>query len=428
MKSLVPCIHVLLASLVLFCFTESASGSAVRLGDDSRELTRSLQPSLSTHVDNELAKFSKLEDRPAILPSTSQIPKSINAIAAFTWVVLLGSAPVLIYRHGEKEVTRSAIVLSCLMWLALFGGLILFTNIILFKSPHFESTRTLTVPECTYFMTQVITTVGYGDIVPAKTRGKVFVGIYVVFAFFVIAMLVSEMQQVVVAKMEKYKEELKQKAGEFRSGQTPPVMTSTESARSMNTERRRTRSLKPLKPSPADLFTSIGMFAVVALIWVLFFHLFPGENKPWLECCYMSLITLSTVGFGAVTPSTEGGMLFSSFFMFIGTSALVNVVGKLSSFIIQMDEWETWRADKFHEDLKNHMQEKLGSSLEDGGNIPEAQFLAFALIHKKLVNQDDIDVITETYHSLHRGRSKVPIEEIVASLEAEDDSSADHVI
>merc|ERR1719241_2864 len=78
------------------------------------------------------------------------------------------------------------------MLCVLFGGLYLFTNIILFKSGHFEEVRSLTTVECIYFMSQIITTVGYGDITPAKPRGQVFVALYVLGALFVIAMLVSQ--------------------------------------------------------------------------------------------------------------------------------------------------------------------------------------------------------------------------------------------
>merc|ERR1719506_2551385 len=80
-----------------------------------------------------------------------------------------------------------------LMLVTVWGGYLLFTNIILFQSIHFKRIRPLTTIECTYFMSQVITTVGYGDITPAKPRGQVFVGMYVLMSLFVIAMLVSDL-------------------------------------------------------------------------------------------------------------------------------------------------------------------------------------------------------------------------------------------
>merc|ERR1719335_1029019 len=96
-----------------------------------------------------------------------------------------------------------------MMLAVLLGGFFLFTNIILFQSVHFDRIRPLTVVECIYFMTQVITTVGYGDITPAKIRGQVFVGLYVLGALFIIAMLISDLTALMVKTASEYKEKLK---------------------------------------------------------------------------------------------------------------------------------------------------------------------------------------------------------------------------
>jgi len=254
----------------------------------------------------------------------SNVDFHLTLVIACVWVIALGSTPVLVYYYGGKKVTKSAMVLSGLMWLALFGGIYLFTNIILFNSPHFKQVRSLTVIECTYFMTQVITTVGYGDITPAKPRGQVFVGLYVCLSFFVIALLMSEMQSVVMNKVAKYKEEMMTESAREREASSPS----------------RAMAFKPERPPFAPLLTSLGIFAGVAAVWASFFHFCPGEDKTWMEAIYMSLITLTTVGFGAITPTTEAGMLFGAFFMFIGTTALVNVVQNFSTYVLEMDQYE----------------------------------------------------------------------------------------
>merc|ERR1711924_296383 len=85
---------------------------------------------------------------------------------------------------------------------------LLFTNIILFQPVHFKQIRPLTKIECIYFMSQVITTVGYGDITPAKVRGQVFVGLYVLGAMFVISMVVSDVVNQVIESADAYKKHL----------------------------------------------------------------------------------------------------------------------------------------------------------------------------------------------------------------------------
>merc|ERR1719171_3345733 len=122
---------------------------------------------------------------------------------------MLGSIPFILPIMDHKPITNSQIVVGALMLTVLLGGMWLFTNIILFQSIHFEKNRPLTIVECIYFMTQAITTVGYGDVTPAKPRGQIFVAFYVLGAIFVIAMLVSDLVSHVVAKVEEYKQELK---------------------------------------------------------------------------------------------------------------------------------------------------------------------------------------------------------------------------
>jgi hypothetical protein len=246
-------------------------------------------------------------------------------------------------------------------------------------------------------MTQVITTVGYGDITPAKPRGQVFVGLYVVLSFFVIAMLVSEMQAVVLARVHKYKDLLAEKAGMGTSDMT-----------NMTT-------FRPAKPSPLGLVISVSVFIVIATVWVFFFHFFPGENKTWMEATYMALITLTTVGFGAITPVTEGGMLFGAFFMFLGTSALVSVVTNFSSFALEMGEWEAWNPKVFHNDLT-----KLQIQADPQKGVSELDFLIFTLTHKNILSQEQVDSIRDSYHQIKPNkRGSISVKSIASSYSYE---------
>lgn len=339
----------------------------------------------------------------SVWTGVSDINHQVVLLLAAVWVLVLGSAPIMIYAFGGKQVTKSAIILSCLMWLALFGGLFLFTQIILFNSPHFERVRSLTIIECTYFMTQVITTVGYGDVTPAMPRGQVFVGTYVTLSFCVIAILVSEVQGIVMEKVNKYKEDLKQRHGY--------ALTNSQYSSPFG--------IKPEKPTCDALLGSMALFVGIASVWVFFFHYYPGENKSWLEAIYMCLITLTTVGFGAITPITEGGMLFSAFFMFIGTSALVNVVQNFSTYILEMDQYESWCPKEFASDLHKY-REKYVSGGDSG--ISEESFLILTLLQRKLVTEDQIDQVRESYKAMLGTKGKLNLKGIASKV----DSQIDH--
>jgi len=338
-------------------------------------------------------------------PRVSQIDFHLCVVFGICWVVVLGGTPIFIYKYDNRAVTRTGLVLSGLLWMALFGGLFAFTQVVIFESPHFDEARPLTIIECTYFMTQVITTVGYGDIVPARTRGQLFVGCYVVLAFFVIALLVSEMQAMIVNNMEQYKVTLTKHIGVNLRTATP-----------------RLGLYKPKRPSPLNMIMSATGYAAIAITWILFYHYWPGEDKSWVDATYMVLITLTSVGFGAVTPLTEGGMIFASFFMFIGSAALVSVVANFSTFMLQMTEWEAWDPTLFDRDLQK-MQ--AACEVSDGAEISESDFMTIVLVHKNIISQSQVDAIRHSYRKMKRKIGNVDLEHLRSRIMKDEQSESD---
>merc|ERR1719375_1599688 len=144
--------------------------------------------------------------------------------------------------------------------LVVFGGFFLFTNVLLFQSIHFKTIRPLTMVECIYFMAQVITTVGYGDITPAKVRGQVFVGMYVIGALFVISMLISDLTNVVVNRAKDYRQKLLDQRAQEQN-----LLQPAEPAQDLEGPTPRTNVQQSLvrrkKPSMQPLLTALAIFA-----------------------------------------------------------------------------------------------------------------------------------------------------------------------
>merc|ERR1719352_1658029 len=255
----------------------------------------------------------------------SAIPASVQFFIASAWVLMLGSIPFILPIIDNQKVTKTQMILGGSMCVVIFGGFYLFTNIILFQSVHFKSIRSLTPVECIYFMSQIITTVGYGDITPAKMRGQIFVALYVIGALFVIAMLVSQIIEHCTQLLHQQREKL--------LGITPREDGLKHKATVHDL-------LHPERPSMISFLVSLSTFLFLDTCWIVFFCAFPGENKTVFEAFYMSLITLTTVGFGAITPATEAGMIFSAFFFIVGSASIVNVIGKFCEFVYKMIEFQ----------------------------------------------------------------------------------------
>jgi len=307
-----------------------------------------------------------------------------------------------------KNITKSQISNFIIMWLVLLVGVWLFNKKLTFNSYHFEVQRSLTLTECVYLMSQIITTVGYGDITPATSNGQIFVAIYVIIALLIIANVVSEVVEQVSGAAANYAKELEKVADTIiakstSQSSTPREQEPSEIARIEEensahaaSSRERMRSWVTQEPPPISFkpfFASLGVYGFFCVVGTLFFVNYPGENKTVLQGLYMSVITLSTVGFGAVTPVTEGGKVFGAFWMLFGSAALVGVVGNFSALctmLRQKDEWDP--------------QEEVREQREAVSKLPEDinkyEFLMFALVQRKLLSQENIDVLESAFHNL----------------------------
>lgn len=337
-------------------------------------------------------------------PETSAVPQSVQVLLAGTWILMLGSLPFIMPIIDRKPVTKTQLGVGAAMLTVLFGGFFLFTNIILFQSVHFKTVRPLTIIECIYFMSQVITTVGYGDITPAKARGQVFVGFYVLGALTVIAMLISDITNHVVAMAQAYKER------RYEANNPGWRDNRVRDLRSL---------IKPEKPSPNQLLISLGCFGVIDIIWVIFFSCYPGEGKTVFQALYMSVITLSTVGLGYFTPVTEGGMIFGAFFMLFGTAALVSTIGNFTELMVKLNEYE-----RFKEDCSGEAIDLLKTVTKGKDQVTELQFLKFALLQMDSVPEGTLVHIQEAFDNLKPTKGVLDISTVRKSLE---DSAATDV-
>jgi len=336
-----------------------------------------------------------------IWPEESSLPLPIQYLLASTWVLMLGMIPLLLPIIEQKPPTRTQMAIGAGSMLVVFGGFFLFTNVLLFQSIHFKQIRPLTIVECIYFMAQVITTVGYGDITPAKPRGQVFVGLYVLGALFIIAMLISDLTNHMAKMAEEYKEKECREAN-----------AASASARDRDEPLR--LMFKPQRPSVKPLVSAFGAFAMLQVCWIIFFSTYPGEGKNLFQASYMSIITLSTVGFGWFTPVTEAGMIFGAFWMLLGAGALVDVIGEFTSLMVKFHEYEHLLAGGKAEALKTLTDVTGGSE-----QVTEMQFLHFGLLQMKCVSPEEIESILQAWVTLQPKRGVVGVGQIEDVLHRE---------
>lgn len=63
----------------------------------------------------------------------------------------------------------------------------------------------------------------------------------------------------------------------------------------------------------------IMVFVLLIIVWAggaVFYHLVEGLN--YIDAIYFTACTLTTVGYGDITPKTDLGKLFTALFTFVG--------------------------------------------------------------------------------------------------------------
>ena len=50
------------------------------------------------------------------------------------------------------------------------------------------------------------------------------------------------------------------------------------------------------------------------------------EGWTWIDSVYFSVITLTTVGYGDFSPQTDGGKIFTIFYIFIGIGIILSFI------------------------------------------------------------------------------------------------------
>ena len=59
------------------------------------------------------------------------------------------------------------------------------------------------------------------------------------------------------------------------------------------------------------------------------------EDYPVLEAFYMTVITISTVGYGEVLPLSAGGRIFTIFLILSGVGSLAFAAGAFTEMVIE---------------------------------------------------------------------------------------------
>jgi len=323
--------------------------------------------------------------------------------------------------------TKMLIKITCTTLLSwLFLGVYAFTQVLLFNDSSHPSDppRHLTAIESLYLSSQIITTVGYGDFTPAKPIGQIFLALYVLFGVTLVAIVVAEvLDHAMTAYSDSSSETLASETffecDEHHPGEAGAAFAPAMLSHAASTAEQPSDEIQPKKADDSlhHSFSSRGLsttkhhgkypqdtmlrcvfvFLNAATIGTLFFYFYPGEDKTIWQAFYMSCVTLTTVGFGAIHPQTQGGYLFATFWMLIGVSCTANMICTIGDSLLKH------RRDLTCALMKEECLKEMDA--DGSGKVDKIEFLRFELVRRGVCKKHDIDNALAIFDSLDTDHS-----------------------
>jgi len=143
------------------------------------------------------------------------------------------------------------------------------------------------------------------------------------------------------------------------------------------------------------IYISLSLFAAVYLIGVIGFKLFGGPEVSWLECVYMTAITISTIGYGEVVDlsGNPAGRIFNILFIVLSLGTIAFAVSSITAFIVEGE-------------LKNLLgrrrMEKDIAKLKDHYIVCGSDETAQTVIRELLLTQRDFVVVEPSKEKIER--------------------------
>jgi potassium channel subfamily K len=263
-------------------------------------------------------------------------------------------------------------------WLAV--GIISFTHFVEFG----DDNRSLSLAEAVYLCSQIITTVGYGDLTPSRNHGQLFMCGYILVGVTIVAAVLGELLNYAMDYSSKH-----------------ALEEATESAQEHAIADQ--NHIKILK----ETFLH---FVLAVLMGTLFFWLNPSEGKTLWQALYMSCVTLTTVGFGAFHPVSEAGFYFASIWMVIGVGITARLICAIGCIVFKKQKALT--ANLLGAELLHRMDK------DKDGRVDKLEFLRFELVRTGVCEVRDIDRVLKRFDVLDRdGNGCLDIQDLAGELE-----------
>lgn len=275
-----------------------------------------------------------------------------------------------------------------------------------FNRDHFSGVETHPVVDALYFCIVTMCTIGYGDIAPTTPFTKLFACIFVLVGFGFIDILLSGVVNYVLDLQENL------------------ILTGTrlQGQRQLASNDHRRSGLSACMDCIVDVAKGrmrirlkVGLALGVVLLciglgsMVLYFQ----EDLDWVDSVYLSVMSVTTVGYGDRAFKTLPGRLFASIWLLFSTLAVARAFLYLAEA----------RIDKRHRRITNWVLQReitiedlLAADINNNGFIKKSEYVIYKLKEMGKISEKDVMQICNQFNKLDENNSgKITLHSLLQS-------------
>ncbi|XP_073018932.1 two-pore potassium channel 3-like [Primulina eburnea] len=276
-------------------------------------------------------------------------------------------------QFGKSSIIRQGFVLL-IIYLGL--GVIMYS----LSKDKFKGTETHPVVDALYFCVVTMCTIGYGDITPDSTVTKLFSITFVLVGFGFVDILLTGVLSFVLDLQENYLLKTIKSRGAHDPG-------------SYIIDVKKGRMRIRMKVSLA-----LGVVVLCIGTGVAFMHFV--ERLDWMDSFYLSVMSVTTVGYGDRAFNSLSGRVFASIWLLLSTVAVARAFLYLAEA----------RVDKRNRSMAKWVlgqdmtvAQFLAADIDNHGFVTKSEFIVYKLKEMGKVSEKDILQISKQFERLDSG-------------------------
>uniref|UniRef100_A0A7C9EGD8 Potassium channel domain-containing protein n=1 Tax=Opuntia streptacantha TaxID=393608 RepID=A0A7C9EGD8_OPUST len=263
-----------------------------------------------------------------------------------------------------------------------------------FNRKQFSGIETHPVVDALYFCIVTMCTIGYGDITPNSTATKLFSILFVLVGFGFIDILLSSMVTYVLDLEENY---ILSAVKARKDG---------EQAHSVLVDVQKGRMRIRMKVALA-----LGVVVLCIGIGVGVLHYI--EQLGWLDSFYLSVMSVTTVGYGDRAFKSLPGRVFASIWLLVSTLAVARAFLYLAEFRVDKRnrKFAKWALGQ---DMT--VSQFLAADIDCNGFVSKSEYVIYKLKEMGKISDKDIVLVCKKFDELDSGNNgKITLADLMRS-------------